>query len=773
MPKTIFEVAGKRYAFGQRVHATVLRILPFGILVELSDGNRGVIRRRELAWSHELSDQDIKRMVPVGHSIEPVIIGVDEKYKRLNLSLRQAEFDPWRELSKSDKYRVGSIVRGEVVSLKPYGAFVELEAPRGIVGLLHISEVPNGVRDEITDLLWVGDSVEVMIKDMHPKAHRVGLSIVRRLEAQGGHTKSKLKTWSSQLSKECANISSPEISESDGQTAYVIHKTGVVRKILVVEDDRDFAKLLGYWLKALDYTVDITFTGEEAIALGSVIRYDLVFCDMHLPDMQGLDIARNILASRSRTRIVIVTGDDEAVRNADFEDVELAGVFLKPIDWDELAQFLQDLEYGKVSRASPLYDQVSKQQDQFLQRVLASVNINETLKSKLNVILNALYDSTEAEAGFIFEFDTVLRRVSILAGSSALPLYEAGLADLHYSPVSDVAHRGEEILENYVTEHSEARFAYLLRFVYFESCLAFPVDVDDSSICYALFLFHSEPGHFAEAHRQYIMFSAKATELALEKAQMETWIQQQQRLLLAGQLGLSLTHEMNNKLTGIEQYAKNLELDCRDIQQSSAICEDSEFLAKMENRITKILGIVGAISLQNRNYLGLLRGEQYIAVDINALLRDVADLVSALARKQKVHMVYDLDTTLPRMMSNMLRLEHVFLNLMLNAIQNMKEKFTRNRELELKIVTSYVPHPAQFPVQVRFTDRGPGIHRQQFDWIFDMGTGTREGGSGLGLFISQGLIASLGGRLSIEESLMFVGTTFLIELPFVSVEEAA
>ena len=67
----------------------------------------------------------------------------------------------------------------------------------------------------------------------------------------------------------------------------------------------------------------------------------------------------------------------------------------------------------------------------------------------------------------------------------------------------------------------------------------------------------------------------------------------------------------------------------------------------------------------------------------------------------------------------------------------------------------------------------PGIHRQQFAWGFEMGTTTRENGAGLGLFISKGLIESLGGKLSIEESVMFAGTTFLVELPEILTEEVA
>jgi two-component system sensor histidine kinase FlrB len=68
-------------------------------------------------------------------------------------------------------------------------------------------------------------------------------------------------------------------------------------------------------------------------------------------------------------------------------------------------------------------------------------------------------------------------------------------------------------------------------------------------------------------------------------------------------------------------------------------------------------------------------------------------------------------------------------------------------------------------VQARFSDTGPGIHRQLWEKIFALGFTTRAGGSGLGLYIARSLMGSMGGRIVLEESLVPLGTTFLVELP--------
>jgi len=110
-------------------------------------------------------------------------------------------------------------------------------------------------------------------------------------------------------------------------------------------------------------------------------------------------------------------------------------------------------------------------------------------------------------------------------------------------------------------------------------------------------------------------------------------------------------------------------------------------------------------------------------------------------------------------------LQQVFLNLMLNAVQQMERQPDGRRALE--IATVHEAGDGTRLVKVRFSDSGPGIHRQLWDKIFALGFTTRPGGSGLGLYIAKSLVESMGGRISVEESLVPLGTTFSVEVPAV------
>jgi signal transduction histidine kinase len=117
------------------------------------------------------------------------------------------------------------------------------------------------------------------------------------------------------------------------------------------------------------------------------------------------------------------------------------------------------------------------------------------------------------------------------------------------------------------------------------------------------------------------------------------------------------------------------------------------------------------------------------------------------------------------------RLQQAFINVMLNAIQQIG---AYNRPGGLLVVTTRhdsTDNPR--PVKITFDDDGPGIHHHMRERIFERGITTREGGAGLGLFTTRSLVEALGGTIRVADSTMFVGSSFLIELPVLSDEGAA
>lgn len=756
---------GQTYTIGDVVEATVYRVVSIGVLVRLRDGNKGVIRRRELSWERSISE-NLLQTISEGQSINLVVLGVDKQSQRLALSLRQIEYAPWERLRKQADQVIGSVVRGVVVDLKHYGAFVELLEPKGVEGLLHVSQIPGYKGQGIDDLLWIGDHIEAVIIGFDAEKEKLGLSISQRFDTATGKQREET------LAEADTKTGILDKGQEDSKLECSIHKTGVIQNVLLVDDEKEFVRSFNSLLKRLGYTVHISTTGKDGIEKAVAAEYDLIFLDLHLRDIDGFEVARQILTNRPTTRIVIVTGLDWLERDVDTNDLTIAGVLLKPLDSKEVIDLLEAFETGKQITTAVWTDS-EIDQSEFFDHIVSSLQSGDSLSARLERILEELCQATEADAALVFRMDLISRTVSVLANYGYLSQHEDGLHDLKYSPVRDVAMDREPVFENNVGERAQARFAYLLKFVLFESCIALPLSASADDACYALFLLHASPGSFTKLHRQQAALFAKAIEVDIERSRLELVIQQQQRLILIGQLGLSLVHEVNNKLTGIEQHARNLQLDHVDIVREPAKCQDHAFLRQVKNRIGCILDVAAELRKLSHTYLGLVKTEEFDDVDIARTALRVRDMVAPLAEKKGIDIQTDLGLTVPIIKSVPLRLEQVLLNLTLNAVQQMRPGVIEGKPLRLQIISSYQPGVSPLPIKIRVTDTGPGIHRQQFEWVFEMGTSTRENGAGLGLFISKGLIESLGGKLSIEESVMFAGTTFLVELPEIPTEEVA
>jgi Signal transduction histidine kinase len=151
-------------------------------------------------------------------------------------------------------------------------------------------------------------------------------------------------------------------------------------------------------------------------------------------------------------------------------------------------------------------------------------------------------------------------------------------------------------------------------------------------------------------------------------------------------------------------------------------------------------------------------------VDVNEVVRQSASLIEPQARRTKVTLRFLPSPDVLPVAGSGVGLQHVLLNLMLNAIQHMALKPDERRVLEI----STAWEDDALPVKIRVSDTGPGIHRQLWEKIFALGFTTKPGGSGLGLYIARSLVEAMGGRISVERSLVPLGTTFLVELPAAS-----
>ncbi len=160
---------------GQRRHGRVKNITDFGVFVDL-DGLDGLLHITDMSWGRVKHPSEL---VKSGQEIDVLILDVDLDRERVSLGLKQAQANPWENVEQ--KYPVGSRLRGKVVNLVPYGAFVEIEP--GIEGLVHVSEFSWTKRvARASDVLSVGDEVDVAVLSVNPTDQKIALGI-RQTEA--------------------------------------------------------------------------------------------------------------------------------------------------------------------------------------------------------------------------------------------------------------------------------------------------------------------------------------------------------------------------------------------------------------------------------------------------------------------------------------------------------------------------------------------------------------------------------------------------------------
>ena len=155
---------------GQIRKGVVKNITEFGAFVDLG-GIDGLLHITDLSWGRVSHPSE---MVSIGQEIEVKVLEFDKERERISLGLKQLQAYPWADVER--KYPENSIVRGKVVSITNYGAFVELE--KGIEGLIHISEMSwtRNVRHP-SKVVNIGEDVEAMVLKVDRDAEKISLGL--------------------------------------------------------------------------------------------------------------------------------------------------------------------------------------------------------------------------------------------------------------------------------------------------------------------------------------------------------------------------------------------------------------------------------------------------------------------------------------------------------------------------------------------------------------------------------------------------------------------
>ena len=155
---------------GQLIQGTVKNITDYGSFIDLG-GIDGLLHITDMSWGRVGHPSEL---FTVGDKVEVTVLKYDRETGRISLGLKQKSADPWTNVA--GKYPIGTRVRGRVVSLTDYGAFVELEP--GVEGLVHVSEMSwtHEVRHP-SRVVAVGDQVEAAVLNVDPASRKISLGM--------------------------------------------------------------------------------------------------------------------------------------------------------------------------------------------------------------------------------------------------------------------------------------------------------------------------------------------------------------------------------------------------------------------------------------------------------------------------------------------------------------------------------------------------------------------------------------------------------------------
>ncbi len=231
-----------------------------------------------------------------------------------------------------------------------------------------------------------------------------------------------------------------------------------------------------------------------------------------------------------------------------------------------------------------------------------------------------------------------------------------------------------------------------------------------------------------------------------ERKQMQEALLRAEKLAIAGQLGASLAHEINNPLQSV--------IGCLGLAENALGNggDVSRYLEVARTELRRAARIVG----QLRDLHHIAREQKKEPVDLNALLDEILLLSRKKCQEAGVEVVWDQAAGLPHLPAVPDRLRQVFLNLVLNALDAMEEGGT------LRMSTQATDEPAG--VRVVVADTGTGIAPDAVSQVFEPFYTTKPEGLGLGLFITQKVVEEHGGKIELE-SQYNRGSTFTVWLP--------
>ena len=184
---------------GDSYTGRVTSLANFGAFVNIN-GADGLVHLSEISWERVKHPSEV---LEVGQEVQVKIISIDEEKKRIGLSLRQLQDDPWK--SRIAKFQVGQLIEGKITRLTKFGAFARIDDD--VEGLIHVSEISDQRVEHPKEELNEGDVVSLRIIRIEADRRRIGLSM-RKVDS-AAYVDKDMKA----LAQALAEVNAPEATE--------------------------------------------------------------------------------------------------------------------------------------------------------------------------------------------------------------------------------------------------------------------------------------------------------------------------------------------------------------------------------------------------------------------------------------------------------------------------------------------------------------------------------------------------------------------------------
>jgi len=166
-----WDIIEARYAPGTLVAGKVRNITDFGAFIEIEDGIDGLVHVSDISWTKRTKHpSDILKK---GDDVQAIVLSIDALNQKLSLGIKQLEPDRWEDWF--NRHNIGDSIKGKVVRMTNFGAFVELE--EGIEGLCHVSELDEKHVEKPTEFLNIGQEIEMKVIKLSLQEKKIGLSL--------------------------------------------------------------------------------------------------------------------------------------------------------------------------------------------------------------------------------------------------------------------------------------------------------------------------------------------------------------------------------------------------------------------------------------------------------------------------------------------------------------------------------------------------------------------------------------------------------------------